>query len=188
MNRDYKQIGSFEMTDTIMRVSDPCYDTTTWCCGTIPNCLTGQWDSAVVYSDEGIMGQRIALLVAKHSGSVHSFDLCDKIRADEENIYYSAGWEVCGFEVGVDSGQAGFFDEAHYQDESVFAGHPAPHVSYGGLWYSHCCDRTLSEDQAGTIPYGVISCSGYGDGGYTALMHKTAGGQVDCVAIVYLAD
>lgn len=188
MRRKYKRIGSFEMTGTVMRVSDPCYDKMTWCSGTLPDCLPGQWDAAVAYSDEGDMGIRVSILVAKHHNTVRSFALCNRVWADEKYTYYAGGWKISDIEVGVDSGQAGLFDEAHYQDEGVFAGQPKPSPSYGDIWYSHCCKQTLGKHQAGTIPYGVVSSSGFGDGGYTALSHKNTEGQVDAVAILYLAE
>lgn len=171
-----------------MRVSDPCYDRTTWCSGTVPNCLTGRWGAAVAYSDEGPMGRRVSLLAAKHHRSVRSFGICNGVWADENDVCCTGEWEFCRFEVGVDSGQAGLFDEAHYQNEHVFDGHPAPNSNYGGIWYNYCYDQTLGKRPAGTIPYGAISCSGFGDGGYTALIHKDANGQTDCVIIVYLEE
>lgn len=188
MKRKYKEIGSFEMTNPTMRVSDPCYDKTTWCNGTIPDCLTGLWDAAVAYSDEGDMGIRVSILVAKHHDTVHSFALCNRVWADKKYTYYTGGWEICSIEVGVDSGRAGLFDEAHYQDEGVFAEQIKPSPGYRDAWYSYCRKQTLGQDQAGTIPYGAVSCSGFGDGVYTALTHKNAESQVDAVAILYLAE
>jgi hypothetical protein len=35
-------------------------------------------------------------------------------------------------------------------------------------FYEACCDKTLSDVGAGTIEFGCVSSSGYGDGGYTA--------------------
>lgn len=175
------------MDSDIMRDSDPCYDKTVWCSGLIHNCLTGRWDAAVAYSDEGILGRRVAVLAAKHRASVRSFSQCDEVWEDEKFIHYESGWSICSFEVGVDSGQAGFYDEAHYQDESVLKGLPEPKVSYGTLWFDHCCERTMSKVQAGTVPYGAVSNSGFGDGGYTALVHRNESAQADCVIILFLS-
>lgn len=186
--RSYKRIGNFKMDSNIMRVSDPCYDKTVWCSGVIHNCLTGRWDAAVAYSDEGILGRRVAVLAAKHTDFSQSFSQCDQVWADQKYVHFPAEWTVCDFEVGVDSGQAGLFDEAHYQDESIFQGLPEPMVSFGSLWFDHCCEKTMGEDQAGTIRYGAVSSSGFGDGGYTALVHRNESAQADCVMILFLSE
>ena len=47
---------------------------------------------------------------------------------------------------------------------------------------------TLGKQQAGVIPYGVISSSGYGDGCYTVLRHLNTAGNVDCIAALFLSD
>jgi len=73
----------------------------------------------------------------------------------------AAGYQKLDFEVGVDSGQAGVFDLSHYWNDSV-----APEVAPEEVWYSMCCAVTLSECSAGVVPFGAVSSSGYGDGGY----------------------
>ena len=188
MKRDYHKLWQFELTGSDMRVSDPCYEKSTWCCGMIPNCLPGRWDAAVSYLDEGEFGVRVALLTAKHSETVPSFTLCNQFRADDDYIYHQSGWNICNLSVGVDSGQAGIFDDAHYQDDHVFDGLPEAEHDFHTAWYSHCCDLTLGKQQAGVIPYGVVSSSGYGDGCYKALRHLNAAGKVDCIAVLFLSD
>lgn len=188
LKRKFHKLGAFEMSSNSMRVSDPCYDKEVWCCGIIPDCIKGEWETAVVYKDHGEFGVRVSLLAARHAHTVRSFALCGKVWADEKFIHYSSGWEICNFNVGVDSGQAGLFDEAHYHDIHVFDGVPEAKHDFRDVWYNHCCDQTLGAEQAGTIPFGVVSSSGYGDGEYTALCHRNARGQADCVMIVFLAD
>lgn len=184
MRRDYQELGQFELTQPCMRVSDPCYDKDTWCCGTIPNCCIGTWAAAIAHDDDE---NRVALLVAMNKDAGLDFSKFDEVWTDDHYIHYLAGWLICSFEVGVDSGQAGFFDEAHYQDDHVFDGADAPREDFGSTWYSKCCELTLSNG-AGVIPYGVVSCSGYGDGCYTAIVHKNRQGLVDCVLIPFMSD
>jgi len=90
------------------------------------------------------------------------------------------------FEVGVDSGQAGFFDDAFYQNDTVFEELPAPGFAIGDLWYRHVCDITLSKMSAGVLPYGVVSSSGFGDGGYTCYTHADENGVIDFAFIVFI--
>ena len=90
------------------------------------------------------------------------------------------------FEVGVDSGQAGFFDDAFYQNDTVFEELPAPGFAIGDLWYRHVCDITLSKMSAGVLPYGAVSSSGFGDGGYTCYTHADENGVIDFAFIVFI--
>lgn len=188
MNRKYEKLGTFIMTSPIMRATDPCYDNSVWCYGTISNCLTGCWEAAVTYRDEAEFGSRVMLLAARHISSGRTFAKCNQVWMDEESIYYKGNWEPCSFELGVDSGQAGLFDDAHYQEDTVFNGAPEPNHNFGSVWYNHCCDLTLGDRQAGVIPYGTVASSGYGDGCYAALQHKNRKGQVDCIVILFLPE
>lgn len=74
-----------------------------------------------------------------------------------KKIVKPAGWSTALFEVGVDSGQAGFFDDA------VFAVHNG---GYDEAFCDKAYDITLSNKKAGVMLNGVVSSSGYGDGGY----------------------
>ena len=138
MRRAYHKLGAFEMTSNLMRVSDPCYNKEVWCSGAIPGCMKGKWETAVVYKDEGVFGIRVSMLAARHAPTVRSFTPCGKVWTDEKHIHYSSGWEICDFEVGVDSGQAGLFDDAHYQDSHVFDGAPKAKRDFKDVWYNHC--------------------------------------------------
>ena len=89
-------------------------------------------------------------------------------------------------EVCVDSGQAGFFDDAFYQNDTVFEELPAPGFAIGDLWYRHVCDITLSKMSAGVFPYGAVSSSGFGDGGYTCYTHADENGVIDFAFIVFI--
>lgn len=45
-------------------------------------------------------------------------------------------------------------------------------------WYEICCDKVLSNTSAGVINNGVVSSSGYGDGGYTTYAAYDSEGRV----------
>lgn len=153
-------LGGFEMTSQTMRVSDPCYDRDVWCCGTFGKCKTGTWEAGPDYS---VIRQR--------------------------KVYQMKdGWLEQPIDVGVDSGQAGFYDEAFYQDNSIFKGMPEPEHDYGDLWYNHACDITLSERSAGVMPYGVVSSSGFGDGSYVCYTHKGSDGEIDFAFVIFIDE
>lgn len=177
------KLGTFELTGTVLCVSDPCYERDLWCCGTIENCKTGSWETAVLMQDEGDWGIRNAILVARHEESGPELEAFRKVLNGKDKT-----WQECPFEVGVDSGQAGIFDDKHYQDNSVFDGMPAAEFNADNSWYSHCCDITMSPLGAGVLPYGVVSGSGDGDGVYDAFQHIGEDGRTDSVFIVFLDD
>lgn len=188
--RRYDKIGSFEMSQPVMRVSDPCYDRDVWCTGLINNCLTGKWNAAIALSDEGEWGKRVAMLIVRHE-TAPAFAAANGVFTKENGdgetvtIYWPGDtWERLDAVIGVDSGQCGLFDEAKYNDSSLFD--TPPEHDYGSRWYGHCCDLTLSKRQAGVIPCGAVSSSGYGDGSYNALYHENKDGNVDMVCILYI--
>lgn len=87
----------------------------------------------------------------------------------------------CEVDVGVDSGQAGFFDRALY-DQAY------SNESDQEKFYEAVCELTLSGKEWGAHEgWGVVSSSGWGDGGYDCLTLHDAGKLVAAV-IVYLVE
>jgi len=147
-----------------MIITDPCYDYDPR--QVIEDMLPGKWNAEVLVSDEGSWGQRIAELRIVHD------------EHDVSNYDYDC---VSKFEVGVDSGQAGFFDSFMYPRGST--------GEYGELdtFYGKACEMTLSEDGAGVFPFGVVSRTGYGDGGYSLWTVKR-NGKVIAAKIVFIEE
>jgi len=92
--------------------------------------------------------------------------------------------------VGVDSGQAGFFDPAHAgkDDEAVAPFADLKTKKPLARWYLMCCARTLGKRPAGLVPFGVVSSSGWGDGGYEVFVRRDAAGAVEVVRIDFIPD
>lgn len=90
-------VGKFKNTSGKLRVSDPCYDKSTWCAGLVENCKVGEWEASVVKIDSGSWGMRVANLYVRAVDGVPSGV---KSKVD--------------FEVGVDAGMAGVFDDLFY--------------------------------------------------------------------------
>lgn len=65
-NCEFINLGEFEMTSPVMRVSDPCYERNVWCCGTVDHCKLGTWEAGVLKTDEGEWGTRCAVLAVRH--------------------------------------------------------------------------------------------------------------------------
>lgn len=173
------QLGTFENISGSLVISDPCYTTDVWCMGTLHDVKCGLWCAQVVKSDEGDWGIRNAVLLACHADL--SSDQAEKLEMVESTIV-----------VGVDSGQAGIFDEAHYRDDSVFGSRASQFIpdaeEKGEAWYGHCCDATLSEIRAGILPFGVVASSGYGDGSYVCSYGVDAQGEIVKVSIQFIWD
>ena len=121
-NCEFIDLGEFEMTSPVMRVSDPCYERDVWCCGTVDHCKLGTWEAGVLKTDEGEWGTRCAVLAVRHKDTGPDFNV---IRLGKVRKVACKCVEQ-SFEVGVDSGQAGFFDDAFYQNDTVFEELPAP--------------------------------------------------------------
>jgi hypothetical protein len=149
-------IGSFELKSTFLRVSDPAYEKDTWCTGLIGNCIPGKWNACIL-RDSGVIAELIVYESNNDSNSVH--------------------WDLTDFDIGVDSGQCGFYDEDQYVDGN------RRHDQDAGEFY----DSILNLDN-GMLPYGVISQSGYGDGLYSCYIAKNSGGFVIAAKVVFISD
>jgi hypothetical protein len=261
-------LGTFDVETGRVIVSDPCYDKGTWCAAEVPNVRNGTYTASIIKSDEGDWGVRVKELHAYHDSSGFPGAI-DPV------------WERLDDSIGVDSGQAGIFDEKYYDNDELLPenytytvstlrhdkgykctdgvirsfleirdivegmsnqellehdlckladptalkrilrnmendGSPSifnfvvldsdddhtvtvreevtttinkdTESSYGDtIWYSICCDNTLGEEGGGTIPYGCVSRSGYGDGGYSAYIVKD-NDEIVGFKIVYIGD
>ena len=156
----------FNVTSGKMVCSDPCYELDTWCQGVIDKVRNGKWEAGIATSDEGSWGERISHLWVFNVDAVVNNP---QILRDIETFKGA----TLPYAFGVDSGQFGFFDFAHYRnDESAkdlkkynFGGDFSMKET-GDEWYRVCCDLTLGTDSWGVVPFGAVSSSGYGDGSY----------------------
>lgn len=161
-NRKINNIGSFQIKSGKVRISDPCYDDTV-CAGTLKNVKNGTWNAYIHVFDEGKWGKRVGFLEAFRA----HFNETD------------GDWNTEKIDVGVDSGQAGIFDEQYFKDDEIVKDCkryvPNNSICEDEPWYSICCDRTLRKEMAGVIPFGAVSSSGYGDGVYVCRTMKYDG-------------
>lgn len=163
-------VGTFESHSGKFVVSDPCFDLESWGQGVLDEVATGKWNGYVEKIDVEEWGERCSVVYAIH----------ESIPVHEE-----VSWEECEFVVGVDSGQAGIFDHFIYRNQESVVGETS--FDPDDKWYSYCCDMTLSERGAGVINGGVVSSSGFGDGGYEAfIVRKTD--KIAAVKIVFITE
>ena len=145
-------LGSFEVITGKLVVSDPCYPPGTWFLGELTNVRNGTWFAESLITDCDFWGNRVSKLTVRH---------CEYSNSRKLSRHKAS------FDVAVDSAQAGFFDAMHYNNSRIIANKPSDSWSNGkNVWYDFCCELTLSEPMGGVLPYGAVSCSGYGDGCY----------------------
>lgn len=103
-----------------------------------------------------------------------------------------ATWQLADIDVGVDSGQAGFFDVAKYAlsvaDKDDSRSRRDSQDSTFESFYDSVCNLTLEDKQFGVVAFGTVSSSGYGDGSYDCYFRRNDVGEVIEAVIVYLQD
>ena len=151
-------------------VSDPCYVVPTWCQHKMTNVLPGEYQCTVEKFEDLYWGNRCSYIIAVHK----DYNTEDKLN-----------WrKVTTADIGVDSGQAGFFSMETYRNDEVFmekSNCGFNNDSDGDHWYNHMCDRTLTDISWGTYPNGIVSSSGIGDGSYELRVAKHKGKIVGMV-------
>ena len=163
-----------------VRVSDPCYDNDVWCKTNLTNVYPGEYNVEVETSDEGGWGERISRLSVIHKGYIME---CN----DESN------WEEHS-EIGVDSGQAGIFCESSYRNDEIVPSITTPDSDFvlpyndnsGDAWYEAMCKFTLTGDRWGLYDTGVVTSSGFGDGGYPLEVVHNDDGEIVGMRITYI--
>ncbi|PKR82409.1 DUF4241 domain-containing protein [Heyndrickxia camelliae] len=170
------ELGNFELHSGNVMVSDPCYEEGSWGQAQLNNTKIGEWIANIKQFDEGEWGIRNGELIAFHK-SIEKLNELD--------------WKLEKTIIGVDSGQAGIFDLAVFRNDEVSM--PSNFLSSeiqeekGEKWYSHICDLTLeTKERAGITIGGVVSSSGYGDGGYKLFTIRDENDSVVAIKIVFI--
>ncbi|QOC57974.1 hypothetical protein phiK7B1_119 [Pseudomonas phage phiK7B1] len=92
------------------------------------------------------------------------------------------------FQVGVDSGQAGFFDLAAFELVAAQKEHKGDTPEHE-KFYEACGENTLGSEGWGVVQgMGAVSSSGYGDGGYKLLERRNEAGELIEARIVYMLE
>ena len=178
---------TFQVTSGKMVCSDPCYSIPTWCQGIVDNVKNGVWEAGIKESDEGAWGTRIAYLWVYN---IEAVTKNPQILSDIET-YHGSPMPFAG---GVDSGQFGFFDFAHYRNDASAEGLPKSYFGddydreSGDAWYRACAELTLGEESWGELPHGVVSSSGFGDGSYGVVGIKDDEGQYVAFCVEFIGN
>lgn len=232
----YAKPQPFEITSGKMIVTDPCYDKQTWCQAKLENVKIGKWWATVEYSDEDDWGDRVAQIWVWH----------DSLGIDNPGRDFPPCDEYIPADIGVDSGQAGFFDLDKYPDDPhkddafydavcklTLAGIPFSVLEEVGVYPMTDLDKLSDEQKAnrastdyddrnlyymsqfvgkdgkenkdssklakalelhgslgsfGVLPFGAVSSSGYGDGGYNLFVESDEEGFVVAARIEFIVE
>lgn len=168
-----KKIGEINLSSKVI-VSDPCYDLGTWCSGTIDNLKPGKYNCYIIQRDTD-WGKRVCELIVIHQDVI----------LDSSDISV-----IENFEVGVDSATAGIFDYDYY---AKFHTSSARDV-HDEWWQKVVMEgffgtkENLNNDFVISDGLGVMTTSGYGDGGYDCFTHSNSLGQKDAIKIVFITE
>lgn len=152
--------NEFVISSGEMVASDPCYAPSIHEPAHKLKTMNGRWLAQRVMTDTHGMGNRVAELHVFHES------LAGGIHNPGERV---TGW------LGVDAGVAGFYDRIAF--ESELKEH-----------YEEICELTFGKEQAGCFNSGVISSSGFGDGGYELFVQRNALGEVVAAKIVFIPE
>lgn len=185
-------LGEFEVELGEVVVSDPCHKDVKpqkgfSFQGILKKVKKGTWTAEVIKVGKGSQREKATGL------SLEWGTRCAELRIFHESHVggNDCAWEPQNFGVGVDSGQAGIFDRKHYRDDSIV---PSNYqwrdwsLDSEEPWYSLCCDKTISDPEAGVIPYGAVSRSGFGDGLYHCFVCRDENGQITAIKIVFIPE
>ena len=163
------RLGCFQVESGRIAVCDPCYEKES--AGIINNALQGTWIAETFLSNTGHWVMRNAYLLAYHEDHP---PLLSNIAGTV------SGWRKRPFEVSVDSGQAGIYDELQFLGRGV--------DEENEDWYQTNCELTLETDaSAGVLNGGCVSSSGFGDGGYICRANK-CDGKVTGIVIDFFVE
>lgn len=159
-------LGSFLITGNNIHVSDPCYNYACSGAVTLTNVLSGKYFAILVKHNLDIWETRVSKLTIQHE------DYKDIV----PDIY-------SGYEIAVDSGQAGFFDDYYYQQNQG--------GDFGDIntLFGLACSLTLSKNQGSILlDKGVVSETGFGDGYYRLFIGKNGNGKIVAASIIFITN
>lgn len=145
-------------------VSDPCYSDIGGNCSLVLDTKPGKWLAAADVVDEYFWGKRVAALRAWTLGVV----------TDQYEPH-----DVC-----VDSWQMSIVDHDYYEGNNEGFGDES-------TFYGDACALTLTDGAVGGLlksGRGVVSTTGYGDGGYRVVLSYDRDQLVIGIMVVFIED
>lgn len=170
---------TFEITSGKICVTDPCYKRGTWCAAWEVPAAKGKWNAVAQIFDDGEtggFGERVSKLVCYLDSefmSVHD------VMADTELEPFQA-------EIGVDSGQCGVFDFEQFPTDEQIEAVKDKDWNDPSHFYGKCCSVTLERPRFGSVGFGAVSSTGYGDGSYDLKVVYNVNGEVVAAVVTFI--
>ena len=204
--------GCITLGDKVM-VSDPCYGLGTWCQGVLKNVLPGQYDCNVEYSDEGDWGTRVSAIEVTHidydrcefgedleefevgvdSGQAGIFDYeyYAKYHMDaNDRPHVDDDWYDICCDLTYTRVKNPNYEEFYWDDESgTIENLLAKLKALDEYKNSTKSVKYLSRLDGSTIDgLGLVSSSGYGDGGYCCWTCKNEDGKIVSIRVEFITE
>jgi hypothetical protein len=207
--------GTITLGEKVM-VSDPCYGLGTWCQGVLENVLPGVYDCNVEYSDEGDWGVRVSAIEVTHescrgkfialnledfevgvdSGQAGIFDYeyYAKYHMDAtERPHVDDDWYDMVCDLTLTYIPNPDYEEFHWEstDDSI-----DPIDNLLAKWDAHeeymesIKSRKYLSKSDGNITdgLGLVSSSGYGDGGYNCWTARNEDGKIVAIRVEFITE
>lgn len=116
--------GQIKIEDKLV-VSDPCYTLNTWCMAVLENVLPGNYKCFLEKTEEGSVSEILSEILIVHENY--------KINKEDVN-----NWE--DYDIGVDSGQAGFYNYSYFKQYSDMRN--LDEARWREEYYTPICDLT----------------------------------------------
>lgn len=164
MNKKTNFLGTIDINQDVIYVTDPCYSHDIWCRYNIVNMEHGKY---LVFQIMDVGENRVAeISIVKNGISLLDWKLYE------------------GVTIGVDSGQAGFFFRPELNDEKKDGVYDQ---LFEAIYYNGPGSKPGSGPQTAITPWGVNSLTGYGDGGYD-LYRMEVDGRVVALKLVFISE
>jgi len=175
--------GHFLCKSGSIIATDPCY---THAEGVVKNCATGKWTAYITKALLEVWGHRVAALWIFHEDAGDPASLLKpKWSFKNGELRVTTPWQE-ETSTGVDSGQAGFWDEKSY------VRHRSTHTEViraargeRDAFYKYVCANS-DEGCYTEKPDGACSSSGCGDGAYLCRAVRDRSGLVMAMCLDYL--
>ena len=150
-------LGNFEVTSGKVVIGDPCYG---------HRKTEEEWlkeNLLFIEAQNGVWSATMKSGVRSLSHRI--FELLTYTNELDESL----PWLELGM-IDVDSGQAGIFDYAYFQNDSDLEyDKELRNFENFSKFYQNCCSKSINHPHGGVLKHGVNSSTGFGDGGYDIL-------------------
>lgn len=160
--------GQIQIEDKLV-VSDPYYNLNTWCMAVLEKVLPGKYNCYMDYIDN-----RVSKILIIHG----DYKIDETTIIEEEDV-----------DIGVDSGQAGFYNYDYFKKYSEMR--EINEFEWEKKYHEPIYTQTFDEENyGGTVINGIafVASSGYGDGSYGCYTKKNKDGKIIAAKVIFIGE